>query len=91
VKVPIILQDKGISRHCHNPKIKLRNTREVMIAGDRSAHLFDLGEESVEIVALGASVFAQPSLHQTAEAKSIVVHTHHAATMRALVVLVWGR
>ena len=62
-----------------------------MIAGDRPAHLFDLREESVEILALGAFVFAQPSLHQTPEAKSVVVHTHHAATMRALVVLVWGR
>jgi hypothetical protein len=62
-----------------------------MIAGDRSAHLFDLREESVEILAFGAFVFAQPSLHQTPKAKSVVVHAHHAATMRALVVLVWGR
>ena len=62
-----------------------------MIAGDRSAHLFDLGEESVEVVALGAFVFSQSRLHQTPEAKSVVVYTHHAATMRALVVLVRSR
>jgi hypothetical protein len=60
-----------------------------MIAGDRSAHLFDFGEEIVEVVGLGAFTFAQPSLHQTPEAKSVVVHTYHAATMRTFVVLVW--
>jgi hypothetical protein len=90
VKVPIILQDEEILRRCHNPKIKLRNTKEATIAGDRSIRLFDLGEEGVEVLALGPVIFSQPRLHQTAKAKS-VVHTHHAATVRALVVLVQGR
>jgi hypothetical protein len=61
-----------------------------MIAGDRSTDLFDLGEESVEILAFGAVVFSQSRLHQTAETKS-VVHPHHAATVRALVLLVRRR
>jgi hypothetical protein len=61
------------------------------IAGIRSAHSFDLGEESVEVVALGAFVFAEPRLHQTPEAKSVMVHAHHAATVRALLVLVRRR
>jgi hypothetical protein len=26
------LQEQGIEPHCHNPKIKLRNTKEAMIA-----------------------------------------------------------
>ena len=62
-----------------------------MIAGDRSAHSFDFGEERVEVLDLRAIIFSQSRLHQTPEAKSVVVYTHHAATMRALVVLVWGR
>ena len=61
-----------------------------MIAGDRSAHLFDFGEERVEVLDLRAIVFSQARLHQTSKAKS-VVHPHHAATVRALVVLVRGR
>ena len=61
-----------------------------MIAGVESAHLFDFGEETVEILALGALLFSQPRLHQTPEAKS-VVHPDHAATVRAFVVLVLGR
>jgi hypothetical protein len=62
-----------------------------MIAVNRTTYLFDFGEERVEILALGAVVFSQSRLHQTPKAKSIVVHTHHAGTMRALVVLVRGR
>ncbi len=61
-----------------------------MIAGDRSGHLFDFGEESVEVLALRAIFFSQSCLHQTPEAKS-VGHPYHAATVRALVVLVRGR
>ena len=61
-----------------------------MLAGDRSAHLFDFGKKSVEIFALGAVAFCQSRLHQTPEAKS-VVHPHHATTVRTLVVLVRGR
>lgn len=61
-----------------------------MIARNRSEHSFDLGEEGVEVLALGPVIFSQPRLHQTAKAKSIV-HTHHAATVRALVILVRGR
>jgi len=57
-----------------------------MIAGDRSAYLFDFGEKSVEVLVFGTVVFSQAGLHQTPEAKS-VVNTHYAATMRALVVL----
>jgi hypothetical protein len=58
-----------------------------MIAGDRSAYLFNFGEKSVEVLVFGTVVFSQAGLHQTPEAKS-VVNTHYAATMRALVVLV---
>jgi len=70
--------------------MEFRNTRKAMLAGDRSAHLFDFGKKSVEIFALGAVVFSQSRLHQTPEAKS-VVHPHHATTVRTLVVLVRGR
>ena len=62
----------------------------MMIAGARSVHLFDFREESVEVRDLRAIVFSQTRLHQTPEAKA-VVHSHHAATVRALIVLVWGR
>jgi hypothetical protein len=61
-----------------------------MIAGDRSANSLDLGEESVEVLPLRAVIVSQSRLHQTAQAKS-VVHSHHAATVWALVVLVRGR
>ena len=61
-----------------------------MIAGDRFAHLLDFGEKGIEIFALRAVVFSQSRLHQTPEAKA-VVHPHHSATVRALVVLVRGR
>ena len=54
---------------------------------DRSPQLFDLCEESIEILAFGTMLFSQSGLHQTSEAKS-VVNTHYTATMRALVVLV---
>jgi hypothetical protein len=60
-----------------------------MIAGDRSAHLFDLREQGVEILGFGTFSFREPCLHQTPEAKS-VVHTHYTATMRALVGLMLG-
>jgi len=86
VKVPIILQDEGINGTVTIRRFKPRNTREVTIAGDRSAYSFNLGEESVEILALGAVVFSQSRLHQTPEAKS-VVNSYDAATVRALVVL----
>ena len=49
-------------------------------------HLFDLGEEGVEVLALGTMLFGQSGLHQTAKAKS-VVNTHYTAAMRALVIL----
>ena len=58
-----------------------------MIAGDRSAYLFDFREKSVEVLAFGTVVFSQAGLHQTPQAKS-VVNTHYTATMRALVGLV---
>jgi hypothetical protein len=54
------------------------------------AALFSFGREGVEILDLGAFAFREPRLYQTPEAKS-VVHPHHAATVRALVVLVRGR
>jgi hypothetical protein len=87
VKVPIILQDEGINGTVTIRRFKPRNTREVTIAGDRSAYSFNLGEESVEILALGAVLFSESRLHQTPEAKS-VVNSYHAATVRALVVIV---
>ena len=62
-----------------------------MIAGIRSAHSFDLREEKVEILALGAFIVGQPGLDQATEAKSVMVHAHHAATVRALLVLVRRR
>jgi hypothetical protein len=57
------------------------------IAADRAAHLFDLGEQSVEVLTLRSFVLGQPSLHQTPQAKAVMVYTHDAATMRAFVVL----
>jgi hypothetical protein len=59
------------------------------IAADRSAHLFNLGEERVEILALRAGLFSQSRLHQTAQAKS-VMRPHHTATVWALVVVMRG-
>ena len=61
-----------------------------MIASGRSAHLFHLREENVEILVLAAFVFGQPSLHQTPETKSVMVHTHHTAAVRTFLVLVLG-
>jgi hypothetical protein len=52
---------------------------------------FDFREQSVEILAIGAFVVGQPGLHQTTEAESVMVHTHHAATVRTLLVLVRRR
>jgi hypothetical protein len=75
-----------LKRRCHKPRNQVRTTRELAITGAGSAHLFDLGEESVEVLALGTVLFIQSGLHQTPEAKS-VVNTHYTATMRALVVL----
>jgi hypothetical protein len=86
VKVPIILQDEGINATVTIRRFKPRNTREVTIAGDRSAYLFDFREKSVEVLVFGTVVFSQAGLHQTPQAKS-VVNTHDTATMRALVVL----
>jgi hypothetical protein len=59
------------------------------MAADRSAQSLDLEKESVEVLALGAVIISQSRLHQTPEAKS-VVHPHHAATVRALVMVVRG-
>jgi hypothetical protein len=87
-KVPIILQDEQFNETVTIPGSS-SETQE-MIAGDPSAYLFDFGEKSVEILALGAVVFSQSRLHQTSEAKSIV-HSHHATTVRTLVVLVRSR
>ena len=42
VKVPIILQDEGINGTVTIRRFKPRNTRELAIAGDRFAQLFDL-------------------------------------------------
>jgi hypothetical protein len=61
-----------------------------MIAGDRSGDSFDLREESVEILDFGALVFSQSGLHQTAEAKSVMVHTYYSATMRTLIGFMLG-
>jgi len=62
-----------------------------MIGRRSIGHSFDLREERVEILTLGAFVVSQPGLHQTTEAKSVMVHAHHAATVRALLVLVRRR
>jgi hypothetical protein len=55
-----------------------------------AAHLFYLGEQSVEVLTLGSFVLGQPGLHQTPQAKAVMVYTHHAATMRAFIVVVRG-
>ena len=68
-----------------------RNTGESDDGGRSIGHLFDLREERVEILALGAFVFSQPGLHQATETKSVMMHAHHAATVRALLVLVRRR
>jgi hypothetical protein len=58
--------------------------REVTIAGKQSGDSFDLREESVEILALGTFVVSQSGLHQTTEAKSVMLHAHYSAAMRTL-------
>ena len=55
-----------------------------------SGDSFDLREESVEILTFGAFVFSQSCLHQTTEAKSVMVYTHYAATMRTLIGFMLG-